>query len=140
MSNANTWANRTKAALSSADTSNLKPVGGGTLEPITKYYQFNAVSPKAGPNAAQMQEGASIQGTYEGSFTTKKFGTLMFKIRTADGLVAVTSTGQLKQRMSKVADGAEVKITYRGKEKIERGAMAGKQAHAFNVAASELKA
>lgn len=134
------WANRTKAALTSVDTSNLKPVGGFQNEPIVRYYQLTALKENAGPNAAQLNAGDDITGTYDGSFTTKKFGTTYYKVRTAEGLVAVPGTGQLKSLMGKVAEGATVKISYNGKEKITKGAMAGKQAHKFFVAASELKA
>lgn len=133
------WANRTKAALSTVDASNLKPVGGGSLEEIATFVQFT--TPKAGATKArQLNKDESVQGTYEGSFTTKKFNTKYYKIREAGNLVAVQGTGQLNKLMDKVVEGAEVKITYRGKEKIAKGAMAGKDAHSFFVAASEQKA
>lgn len=133
------WANRTKQALAAVPASELKPVGGGTLEEISTFVQFT--TPKAGaPKARQLNKNESVQGKYEGSFVTKKFNTTYYKIREGGALVAVQGTGQLNKLMAKVAEGAEVKITYRGKETIEKGPMAGKAAHAFYVAASEQKA
>lgn len=140
MSKPNSWADRTKSALSTVDTSNLKPVDGGNLEKIVRYYQTSDLRPNATPLAAKLNVGDEILGVYAGNFVTKKFNTTYYKVRTQDGLVAVPGSGQLNKLMSKVAEGAEVKISYKGKETIEKGPMAGKQAHSFFVAASELKA
>lgn len=131
------WANRSKAALSTVDASNLKPVNGGGEE-IATFVQFT--TPKAGSTKArQLNKDESVQGKYEGSFVTKKFNTTYHKVREGGTLVAVQGTGQLNKLMEKVAPGAEVKITYRGKEAIAKGPMAGKSAHSFLVAASEMK-
>lgn len=133
-----TWAQRTKEA-----TNALKPVSvnGNDLEPITTYYQLTAPRTGAPDTAARLEEGQTINGVYEGNFTTKKFGTKMYKVRTDSGkLVAITGSAQLNMLMAKVADGAEVSITYNGKEVIKKGRYEGKEAHGFSVAASELKA
>lgn len=141
MSTANTsWANRTKAAVVASPTKQLKKVGGGgNLEPINTYFQFNPPKPEASEKAAQLVAGAEILGTYDGNFTTKgQYPTTYYKVRTLNGLVAVPSTGQLKSTMSKIPVGAEVQIVYKGKEKMAKGAFAGKAAHSFDVSASEV--
>ena len=40
--------------------------------------------------------------------------------------------------MAKVPVGAEVQITYRGRNIVDKGKFAGKEAHSFIVAASDL--
>lgn len=140
MSNVNQggWANRTKSDLSKTPTTQLKRVGGGgNLEPISIYYQFNA--PREGaPNTAQrLTKGTEILGRYDGSFTTKSFGTTYHKVKTDSGLVAIPGTAQLNKLMKQVVVGAEVQVIYEGKETIQKGAYAGKQAHKFLVNASE---
>lgn len=138
MTTKNNWANRTKEALTEINDADLKPVGNGSLEPISKYYNFNP--PKEGSTAEQLLPNTTIYGTYEGSFTSKNFGSVTHKVRTEDGLlVGVPGSGQLNKLLDKVAKDSRVKITYRGKEKIASGAFAGKQAHSFIVAASAFK-
>lgn len=132
------WANKTKEELTEISDADLKPVGNGNLEPISKYYSFN---PKEGSVSLKLEKNQIIYGTYEGSFTSKTYNTMTHKVRTEDGLlVGVPGSGQLNGLLAKVAEGARVKITYRGKETIKGGAFAGKQAHAFLVAASQMKA
>jgi hypothetical protein len=140
MSNANQggWANRVKSDLSATPTSQLKRVGGGgNLEPIATYFQFTAPKQGAPNTAQQLKEGMSILGIYEGSFTTKKFGTTYHKVKTDKGLVAIPGSGQLNSLMKNVVRGAEVQVVYEGKETIQKGNFAGKQAHKFIVSASE---
>lgn len=132
-----TWANRVKEDLSNTPTRELKQVGG-SLPNINTYYQYSAPKPTAPPSAKQLEKGVAIVGTYEGSFATKKFGTTFHKVNTANGLVAIQGSGQLNNLMKKVAQGAEVKITYQGSEVIKKGNFAGKSAHSFQVAASDL--
>lgn len=134
------WANRTKAALTTVDASNLKPVGGQGGGAISKFYRMTAPKDASDPKSAQLVSGQAILGLYKGSFVTKNYGTTFYKIETTEGLVAVPGSGQLNKLMEKVAEGAQVQITYKGKETISQGKFAGKEAHSFLVAASELKA
>lgn len=131
------WANATKSAVASSPTSQLKRVGTG-LEPISIFYQYNPPKEGAPETAKQLAKDSEIMGKYEGTLVTKKFSTTYYKVRTQSGLVAIPSTGQLKSLMSKVADGSEVQIIYRGTEKLERGQYAGKAVHTFIVNASDL--
>lgn len=137
-STAQSWANRTKQDLSSTPVSQLKRVGG-SLEPINVYFQMTEPRKGAPETARKLNPNDEILGTYEGSFTTKRFGTTYHKVRTeANGLVAIPGSGQLNSLMKKVAQGAEVQIIYQGKETIKKGNFAGKPAHNFIVNASEM--
>lgn len=138
------WAQRGKAAIASAPTKQLKPVGGGSLEPISTYFQFRPLGPNAGNRAKQLTPDSEVLGVYEGSFQQKgktkagkPFTTTYFKVRTSEGLVAVPSATQLANRMALVPQGAEVQIIYRGYKVIEKGDRAGDSAHSFLVNASE---
>lgn len=135
----NKWAKQTSAALQTAPTRELKTVGGGG-EPIKVFYQLNEPKPgkELGPEGRVLRKDDVILGIYEGSFITKKFSTTYYKIRTAEGLVAVPGPTQLRNAMAKVALNAEVQITYRGKNIVDKGNFAGKEAHSFLVAASDL--
>lgn len=138
MSAATKWGDRVKTDLSNTSTKALKPVGGsGNLPPISTYFQYSAPKEGAPPTARQLMSGDTILGTYEGSFTTKKFGTTYHKVQTDSGLVAIPGAGQLNNAMAKVVKGAEVQVIYNGKEVIKKGQFAGKAAHSFSVAASE---
>ncbi len=138
---ANNWANRVKQDLSATPTKQLKAVGGaGNLPPISTYFQFGAVKENAPPSAKQLMPGTTISGTFEGSFTTKKFGTTYHKVQTSEGLIAVPGATQVNNLVKRVALGSEIQIVYNGKETIKKGNYAGKQAHSFNVAASDVVA
>lgn len=129
----NTWANRGKQALEAAPESNLKPVGT-SKETIVGYY---SLTPRKNPSerARTLEAGGSIRGVYVGSYTDATYNKIIYKVRTEEGLVAVNSSTQLDKLMAEVPEGAEVKITYNGKNTINSGKYAGKQAHSFSVAA-----
>lgn len=133
------WANKVKEDLTNTPVKELKRVGG-SLPDISVYYQYTAPKPTAPPSSRQLKAGTTINGTYEGSFTTKKFGTVFHKVNTTNGLIAIQGSGQLNKLMAKIANGAEVQIVYEGSEVMKRGNFAGKSAHNFQVAASDLVA
>jgi len=134
----NKWANQVKKDLSSTPTKQLKSIGGGgQLQPISSYLQFTQPKPGAPNTSKQLLPGMIVLGTYAGSFTTKKFGSVYHKVQTSEGLVAVPGSGQLNSLMKQVAVGSEVQIVYNGKETIKKGNFAGKSAHSFSVAASD---
>lgn len=138
MSAATKWGDRVKTDLSNTSTKALKPISGvGNLPPIDVYFQYRALKEGAPPAAKQLIPSTTILGTYEGSFTTKKFGTTYHKVQTDNGLVAIPGATQLNAAMQRVAQGAEVQIVYNGMNVMEKGNYAGKSAHSFSVAASE---
>ena len=148
MSKANSWADRTKAALTTVDTSDLKPVGGGSA--FSKFYQFRPLGEKSSPKAAQLVPGTQIVGVYKKRVEKQRQITLKtgqkktivevyYVIETPEGAVSVPNAGQLNLHMSKVVEGAKVSVTYNGMETIQKGKNAGSDAHSFLVAASELK-
>lgn len=132
MSTNTNWAQRGKDALSSVED-NLKPVAGSGLETIIGYY---SLSPRKNPSAVArtLESGGSIRGVYAGKYTDATYNKTIYKVRTEEGLVALNSATQLDNLMTKVPEGAEVKITYNGKNTIKSGKYAGKQAHSFSVA------
>jgi len=144
MSDQNTqaWADRVKQDLATTPTKELKEVGG-SFPKVDIFYQYEPPKPKAPPSARQLMPGTVILGTYRGSFTAKKYGTIYHKIQTENGLVALAGSpkgaGQLNKRMGQVVEGAEVKIVYNGKKVIEKGQFAGQESNDFTIAASELK-
>lgn len=133
----NSWANRAKQDLSSVPTKQLKAVGAGSLPPINVYFQFSAPKEGAPESAKQLMPGDTIVGQYNGSFTTKKFGTTYHKVMTENGLVAIPGAGQINTLIKQVPVGAEVQVVYNGKEAIKKGQFAGKMAHSFSLSASE---
>jgi hypothetical protein len=138
------WANRTKENLQAITTTNneLKPVSsGGTLEPIVAYYRFNAPrdATKASPLSRTIASGQEFLGVYEGSYIDKKYGKPVHKVRTQAGLIALPSAAALDKDIAKVAEGADIQITYTGKAVVQKGPNAGKGFHSFTVMASRLK-
>lgn len=131
------WATATKAQLNTVTVDDgLKSVGN-SYEPIVAYYSLT--QPKSGnTNSRLLEEGAEINGTYEGSFTGKKFGKKTHKVRTNEGLIGLPGSGQLDKLMGLVKQGATVKVIYQGKKEISSGQYAGKPAHVFIVRASEM--
>jgi hypothetical protein len=89
--------------------------------------------------ANQLNEGDEILGTYLG-LTAKadQFGKYNHRVRTGEDQVAiVNSVGKLDSLLEKVATGSNVRIVYKGKQKISSGAYAGKSAHNFDVFVTE---
>lgn len=147
MSKTTSWANRTKsdlAAVGAEELAALRPVGrNADFEPINTYYQFTARKDgTVGEKARVLTKGTKIFGTFEGSFTktqNNKFKKPTHKIRTAEGLVALPSSGQLDKLIAQVEEGAKILVTYNGKQEIKRGTYAGSLAHTFDVASDRQK-
>lgn len=144
---AKNWANKTKDTLQEISSDGLKPVGGrAELEPIAFYYNYT--TPKnPNPKSRLLAKGSEILGVYEGSFVTNREASdkglekpaYIHKVRTTEGIVGVSGSGKLNKNILQVKEGAQVKLVYLGKEKINSGPYAGKGAHDFVVRASELK-
>jgi hypothetical protein len=139
------WANRTKAALTTVDTSALKPVGQGNFEPVSQYIRFT--TPKTPhPKVRVLGVNEKIEGVYEGTSTFRnKFDEtkqdVNHKLRLADGtLVSIGGVGQLNYRFKSINEGSNVAITYLGKNMCEKGKMKGKKLHEFIVLADNQKA
>ena len=61
-----------------------------------------------------------------------------YKFENEDGsIVVINGAGNLNYLMEKVAVNSIVTVEYRGKSKIKKGKMAGKEAHSFNVLVAE---
>lgn len=132
------WANRTKETLATTEApaipSGMRVIGGS--EDIIAYYRFTA--PKV-PNAKSrvLAKGDTFTGTYDGKFESKTYaGQYTHKVRTAEGLIGLPGCTQLNNYLGKVSEGTEVQVVYRGKNTIETGRFAGKEAHSFQVAAN----
>jgi hypothetical protein len=89
--------------------------------------------------AAEGITGVVAEGIYEGTvpnnFDKNKND---YRILAADGsLTILNSTGSLANQLARVSTGSFVRVTYNGMEKIKKGNMAGKKAHAFLVEVAE---
>jgi hypothetical protein len=63
---------------------------------------------------------------------------LDYKFENDDGSITVINgAGNLGAQMAKVATNSIVTVEYRGKQKIKKGKMAGKEAHNFSVLTAE---
>jgi hypothetical protein len=80
---------------------------------------------------SELTPGYEIAGTFTKTLTND-FGET-YIIATADGDVGLNSTGKLKKLMAFVSPGSNLKIVYKGKTTIQKGAMKGKSAHDFDV-------
>jgi hypothetical protein len=135
MSNTGNWASRQKDALKAVEVkTELKEVstGGGNIT----FYNFN---PSDRPNTKVLTKGDTIEGKYLGSPIGKTYGNPYHKIETTEGVIALPSAGQLNKMIANVAEGADIKIVYNGKEKMGSGKFAGKEAHTFKLFASAFK-
>src|SRR5271165_4471588 len=137
MSANKTWAQRTKEATEASPTSNLKQVGN--FEPFVQVFSTSAPTDKSLANTVQIKPGDELLGIYEGFATVGAQKTPLYRIRTDKGLVGIFGSGQLNKKMAQVAEGAEVSISYTGKQAMTTGQYAGTKAHQYNVAASVLK-
>ncbi len=140
------FSNITKEALNGIDANDLKPAGGGNFDskPIVKFYQFNALSDKAGQRSAQMVVGTEVVGKFSHSYTKSRDITLKtgksktitetkYIINTNEGAVAIPATAQLNALMKDRKAGEDIKIVYKGMEVIKSGPRAGNEAHGFYV-------
>lgn len=124
------WANRGKAAIAAAAPQKgrkLTSGGGGEIKfyntPTTKY-----------PNPAnKLEAGVEFTGTYEGAIESKQFGSLTHKVGTSEGMVGIPGSGQLNKALAQVNPGTNVTIVYKGKQAIQTGKYAGKEAHTYDV-------
>ena len=80
---------------------------------------------------SELTPGYEIAGQFVKTLTND-FGET-YIIATEDGDVGLNSTGKLKKLMAHVSPGSALKIVYKGKTKITKGAMKGKDAHDFDV-------
>lgn len=137
----NNWANRTKEVLTQVKASvpsGMKVIGGvEAREEIVAFYRFT--QPRT-PNAKSrvLTKGDTFLGTYDGSFESKMYaGQFTHKLRTSEGLIGLPSCTQLNSYLGQVKPGTQVQVVYNGKNTIESGKYAGKEAHSFQVAANE---
>lgn len=137
MTTKNNWASATKDALAKTNVSvptGMKVIGGRNGEEILAFYRFS--EPRT-PNEKSrvLRKGEVFEGTYDGSFESKMYaGQFTHKIKTAEGLIGLPSCAQLNTYLGRVPKGAQVQVVYNGKNTIESGKYAGKQAHSFQVA------
>lgn len=85
--------------------------------------------------AEQNFSGVLLEGIYEGTVPDNYDNSKNnFKFTDLNGKsVIINGTGSLAKQLSNVDEGAAVQIEYKGMQKIEKGKMAGKQAHAWVV-------
>lgn len=91
------------------------------LEPITYFEQ---------------KAGNEVAGTYEGFYisTKGKYGPqVVFKIRTATGLVGLNGNGNLTGLMSQYATNSGLLIQYQGKQIARGGFRKGQESHTWNI-------
>lgn len=117
----------------------LVQVGG--LEPVEFFYRFNA--PKKTPKNPYkvLTTGETIEGTFVRTFVSGKFknGTHLIRLKETGKLVGFPGSGSIDKAMSKVAEGARIKIRYDGMSEIKQGQWKGSNAHNATVLASKLK-
>lgn len=85
---------------------------------------------------AEMTEGQTIKGIFVGS-EIDQFDKPNHTVRTTEGDFTLNSAGSLDKLMEQVTPGQYVEITYRGTKTLTSGKYKGKEAHQFEVAASE---
>jgi hypothetical protein len=91
--------------------------------------EFIRPSKLTGP--ATLVREAVYTGSTPNNYDDKK---LDYKFEDEDGkTILINGAGNLGAQMSKVDIGSIVTVEYRGKQKIKKGKMAGKEAHNFNV-------
>jgi len=81
-------------------------------------------------SAAELAD-KEVEGTYLG-IVEGRFGP-NYKIQTKTGIVIVNGSGALNNQFPRVAEGATVRLEYRGKKKLTSGPMKGKDFHDIDV-------
>lgn len=81
--------------------------------------------------------GLILEGIYLGPVANEMTGKDDYKFETDDELVVINGNGSLRYKLNLINVGDLVQISYLGKEKLTKGAKAGKSAHSFNVAVAE---
>ena len=128
------WANKGKEKVQEIPVTNgLTVTSGRGGEEIVAFYNYNPPKPE-NTKGRQLQKGMRIVGTYAGSFNTKTYGTLVHKIKTDEGLVALNDAAKLTNALKPAKEGARVEITYLGKETFKDKTGKPKSAHDFHVA------
>ncbi len=76
-----------------------------------------------------------VEGTYLGADNDTKFGKPNYQFRTTEGdLVIVNSTGHLEKNLPNlVQPGDYTQIILKSKEKMTKGAFAGKESYIFDI-------
>lgn len=131
------WAQRGKEALKAVNAvpAGYTRISGGNGEEIVTFYRFTPAKPGT-PKAGVLNAGDALEGVYAGSYENKKFGNTVHKLRTAEGLVALPNATQLNNALKGITEGTKLYIVYNGKNKIQTGKFAGKEAHSFEVSAA----
>lgn len=118
------------------DEIELVNISTGNGEEILGWYSFTP-SKTGNPKSFTYTKNGSIFGEYVGSYQDKTYGKNVYKVRTAEGLVALNTASDLDRAMLQVPVGAMVKITYKGKEGFKDKQGRAKTAHRFQVSASK---
>lgn len=133
---ASNWANRTKETL--ATTPIIIPTGmkvQGLGERILAFYRFT-VPQTPSESSRVLTAGSTFEGTYEGKFESTNYpGNFTYRIRTTEGLIGLPNCKQLSDDLGNLPEGTKVFVAYKGTESVKKGKYAGKQRHAFIVAA-----
>lgn len=76
-----------------------------------------------------------VEGTYLGADNDTKFGKPNYQFRTASGdLVIVNSTGHLEKNLPNLVQAGDyTQIILKSKEKMTKGAFAGKESYIFDI-------
>lgn len=78
--------------------------------------------------------GLVVEGIYEGTIANEMSGKNDYKIREANGdLAIINNTASLSNQMADLELGSYVAIKYAGTTVIKNGPRKGKEAHQFNV-------
>jgi hypothetical protein len=135
------WANKGKQDAQAIPVSNgLTVVSNRGSDPIVAFYNYKA--PKNPSERARvLEKGTLIAGTYAGNY--KKMDTFSnkevtnHKVRTEQGIVALSPATQLDRDLSDIKEGARVEITYLGKEPFKDKTGRTLSAHRFHIAAEK---
>lgn len=94
---------------------------------------------------SNLNAGDAVQGEYLGAMPSRFDETKQdYKLEEIDDAgnktgrtLIVNSGGNLGARMSDISVGSLIRIEYKGKQKIKKGKMAGKESHNFEVLVAE---
>jgi len=114
-----------------ANTRVFKQVGGAAEN--AKPIRF--IRPKE--LAASGTTGLILEGIYLGPVANTMTEKDDYKFETDNEILVINGNGSLKNKLSLVAIGDLVQVSYLGFEKMTTGKNAGKFAHSFNVAVAQ---
>jgi len=92
---------------------------------------------RPGELASSGTTGLILEGVYLGAVPNPMTEKDDYKFETDSEILVINGNGSLKYKLSLVNIGDIVQVSYLGKEKITKGANAGKSAHSFNVAVAQ---